>query len=98
MIDMLSPYELLKRSKPPKPAVYTTAYDHYSAAVHEAAGAMRHEEVPATPLPVLPETTFAPVRTHYISGIKTKHQHALRTARMHPASSDAHASPSFHSP
>ena len=85
MANPLSPYALLKRSKPKPPASYTTPYDDFSAAQQAAHSA---PEAPAQDIPTILSSSPAPIaspplqRTHYISSITKKHDHAARRTTM----------------
>jgi len=77
MTDSVSPYALLKHSRPKQPEAYVTPYDLYSAAQNSAAPVQVHEPS---------ESAFAPVpalqKTHYIADIRSRHAHASGRARM----------------
>ena len=87
MLHSLSPYMLLKRSKPTPPAVYTTAYDLYSAAAQDSSNASMQETSRPSPAPIPSSLPFVPARTHYINSIQSRHNLAARAARMNPVSS-----------
>lgn len=81
MLDSISPYALLRASKPQAPEVFTTAYDRFSAAQHQTSSqypveAMHHTVPFSEPQP---DTNSAPIRrTHYIADIHAKHTCAVK--------------------
>ncbi len=87
MLNVLSPYALLKASKPRQSDAYVTDYDLYSAASRPAASAFApppppsFSSVPPQPAQtsVLPPT---PERTHYIAGIHNRHSRAFSRAKL----------------
>ncbi|MBR5288725.1 MAG: hypothetical protein IKU34_09090 [Clostridia bacterium] len=82
MIEPLSPYALLKQSKPKHPSVYTTAYDLYSAVAQEKHDhASDNAAAPLSPPHPL-QSSIPTVRTHYITDIKKRHQNAVHAARQ----------------
>ena len=78
---MISPYALLKASKPKAPARVVTPYDLYSAMQHEPA-LPAQEPMPA---PVLPPPAK---KTHYIRDIGLKHNQALHRVSLTQAPLD----------
>ena len=91
MVDMLSPYELLRLSKPKPAPTHVTAYDLYSTARSSAPQSEPIQTEPAPPPPAhdaQPEdlpVSLPPVRrTHYISDIKSRHDRASRRSSFHP--------------
>lgn len=91
MLSCISPYALLRASKPQKPSTVASQYDLFSLAQTGSAFAQAsmqsHEKTAADmPAPVL-QTPSTPVqRTHYISDIHARHTKASRHA---PQSSSA---------
>lgn len=94
MLESVSPYELLKASRPRQTPTFATAYDLYSAASTQenlpraqaaSAEAAAPAPQPSDPAPKPCPTAAPPVRrTHYIADIKTRHNAAMRSApQMH---------------
>lgn len=96
MLESISPYELLKRSKPKPPAAYVTDYDLYSAAQQgepfPKTQPFPDQSMPAAvpaasltrqtmPMHALPARPSAS-KTHYIADIKTRHSRAAKHTRM----------------
>ena len=81
MLNSLSPYALLKLSKPTQPAVYTTPYDLYSAAIHQNDDSIPQIKQDFAPSPIQPSPSFTTSKTHYIADIKKRHNFAARTAQ-----------------
>ena len=76
---MVSPYALLKASKPKPPASLVTSYDLYSVTQNSPAPSNDHPNLPRsfdTP------SSFSPPerKTHYIRNIGLRHNQALRNA------------------
>lgn len=88
MNQNISPYELLKASKPRKPNTVTTPYDLYSAAqisateppeiISEQASSNAGQRA-AVSVPSVPTR-----KTHYISDIQKRHNAALRRSALSP--------------
>lgn len=92
MLESISPYMLLKLSKPKEPDVIVTEYDRYSAMQNvpsEPAAAPKPAPEPAavyeppepsrTAQPPMPPF-YPPVRrTHYIKDIGSRHESALKS-------------------
>jgi len=81
MAMALSPYALLRASKPKPPQTVTTSYDLYSLSLPAAVS----PDVPTPQTdavnPTTPEQSTAsppPRRTHYIADIHARHTSALR--------------------
>lgn len=78
---IMSPYELLRASKPKPPQTVISDYDLYSLAQPDTAGASA-----AQPKPIHTDVGFQqtepavppPKKTHYISDIHTRHANAMR--------------------
>ncbi len=97
MPEPLSPYALLKSSKPRPPAVYTTSYDAFSAVSQSAAvPAPLPMQIPPAPPPVLPPMPCT--RTHYIADIKARHSFAAKHSRMSVPGAPAQSPPSLQTP
>ena len=81
MLDSISPYALLRASKPKTPEVFTTAYDRFSAAQQQASPPYPAEAIRRT-VPFSepqPDTNPIPIRrTHYIADIHAKHACAAK--------------------
>ncbi len=84
MLESVSPYALLKLSKPKAPEVLVTEYDLYSA-VQNAPSVQNHAspeppKVQNPPEPA-PQPPFYPParRTHYIKDIGSRHDTALKS-------------------
>lgn len=92
MLDSISPYELLKASKPKGTPTITTAYDLYSAAqsvspsivVPAAVSTPPPPDVQEPAAPRIPATTVPTRRTHYIADIQSRHNLAQRRAAGRP--------------
>ena len=94
MPESISPYALLRASKPKPAPTVITPYDLYSAAqAHPYQPEQpappsaeppvpRHDYAPARPLPRIPSG-----RTHYIADIHARHNQAMR---RQPSSSNRH--------
>lgn len=78
---MVSPYALLKASKPKQPASLVTPYDLYSVAQNEPAYSSGSTE--KTQKVDIPSIVPPPVRkTHYIHDIGLRHNQALRRTSL----------------
>ena len=93
MMYSISPYALLKRSKPKPPAVYTADYDLYSAAQHSGSSTTPDKTLPSPTMQPYPQAHSAAqavssfssdftARTHYISGIRQRHSKASGRTKM----------------
>lgn len=93
MLESISPYALLKASKPKPPAVIVTPYDLYST-VQSTAQPVAQSAPPVQPVPeaapapqaspAAPAPYISARRTHYIRDIETRHDAALRRATLQP--------------
>lgn len=88
MLESISPYMLLKLSKPKEPDVIVTEYDRYSAMQNVPSESAAIPEPAAAPEPPVPPKAaeppmppfYPPVRrTHYIKDIGTRHETALKS-------------------
>lgn len=90
MNQSISPYALLKASKPRKPDTVTTAYDLYSSAVQSSVSGQAQEaaaqQAPDTVVrPTAASVPSVPARkTHYISDIQKRHNAALKRSALPP--------------
>ena len=94
MMYSISPYELLKRSKPKTPAAYATNYDLYSAAQHSGVSTTPDKPLPSPTMQSYPQvhsteqisssfsSDYISARTHYISGIRQRHTKASGRVKM----------------
>lgn len=96
MLESISPYALLKASKPRNTSGIITPYDLYSTAQSTAAPREqdpvrppRLEPDPPAAQPAPPTPASAPVapdlpvrRTHYIRDIETRHNAAMRRTQL----------------
>ena len=92
MISDISPYALLRTSKPNRSPTLVTPYDLYSVVqmpyasasyTHEdnkAGNTLSHEQ-PSFPVPRL----IPSAKTHYIQDIRKRHDHALHRSQKHGA-------------
>ena len=81
----VSPYALLKASKPKPPQTMTTSYDLYSLLGEESNSDMPRQQQPApSPGQTAPDAAAQPAskRTHYIADIHARHTDAMRHARQ----------------
>ena len=87
MLNSISPYMLLKASKPRQNDAYVTDYDLYSAASRPADSAFVSPSLPSfssvPPQPMQPSVQPpASERTHYIAGIHNRHSRAFSRAKL----------------
>lgn len=87
MPDNISPYALLRASKPRPTPTIVTAYDLYSQAQREetpppAAAPVQPAAPIAPPVPAKSAATPPARRTHYIAEIQSRHNAALRGTPM----------------
>lgn len=85
MADSISPYALLKASKPRPMPVMVTSYDLFSA-VHNQAASPAPSPAPAAMQEAVQPPTAKPLmtpsaRTHYIADIHARHNMAVRQNR-----------------
>lgn len=85
MSEPLSPYALLRASKPKPAPTIVTPYDLYSAAQSaDAYAPQQRTSPPAPPVPAPPASAprrpapYLSGKTHYIADIKARHNQALR--------------------
>lgn len=92
MLDAISPYALLCACKPKPSSAQASPYDLYSQAQQTASSAAEREITPIQPEPV-PEQPIqpssqtradypSPRRTHYIAGIQSRHNAAVKKTPM----------------
>lgn len=88
MLESISPYMLLKLSKPKEPDVIVTEYDRYSAMQNASNVSSPTSHPPAvsepeeaSKAPKSPMPPFYPPlkRTHYIKDIGARHETALKS-------------------
>lgn len=93
MAEPVSPYELLRMSKPKPAPTVVTAYDLYSAAQSQSPqSAEPPRQAPEPPReperqepPPAPPVFAPPVRrTHYIADIKSRHEMASHRSSLRP--------------
>lgn len=100
MAEPVSPYELLRMSKPKPAPTVVTAYDLYSAAQSQPRQAAepprpaaepprepeRQDPPPSFASPAFASPVFAPPvrRTHYIADIKSRHEMASHRSSLRP--------------
>ena len=80
---MISPYALLKASKPKTSADFVKPYDLYCAAQHAQSEhvSIDRESTPPQPFDV-PPAEMPAGKTHYIRNIGIRHNQALRYAAL----------------
>ena len=76
---MVSPYALLKASKPKPPASLVTSYDLYSVTQNSSVPADNHSK-PLQSFDALSSVSPPEHKTHYIRDIGLRHSQALRNA------------------
>lgn len=98
MSDAVSPYALLRASKPKPIPTVVTPYDLYSAAQGSAPEPpLPVSSVPAAPVSPTPRRSplaTQPGKTHYIADIKARHNQAAKDAYLRQSGSLSRHAPS----
>ena len=80
---MISPYALLKASKPKTSADFVKPYDLYCAAQHAQSEQVSIDRESTHPQPFdVPPADMPASKTHYIRNIGMRHNQALRYAAL----------------